>query len=271
MLLEDRLRQIVPTLTPAQIQFALRFASGPERRSATDEKLLDVGDPAIAVWLVVEGSNIGSRRDGLGREGIFATGGPGQFRGEVSALSGHASLAMVCAGPDGCTAYPFDLPHLRSLLISSADIGELMMRAFILRRAALLEGDSVGSVILGEAGSPTTVRLRGLLTRNSYPHSLIDAGGTEGKALVERLGVQAADLPILICPNGAGLRRPSGAEAGVGLGIVPDIKSGTTYDVIVVGAGPAGLAVAVYAASEGLSGLGIDSRPFWGPAGRISG
>src|SRR6266851_4254703 len=202
MLLEDRLTKIVPTLTPAQIQFALRFASGPERRFAPDEKLLDVGDRDMAVWLVVEGSIVASRRDGLGREGIFATGGPGQFSGEVSDLAGHASLAMVCAGPNGCTAYPFDLPHLRALLISSADIGELMMRAFILRRAALLEGDGVGSVILGEAGSPATVRLRGLLTRNSYPHSLIDAGGTEGKALVERLGVQAADLPILICPNG---------------------------------------------------------------------
>jgi thioredoxin reductase (NADPH) len=68
---------------------------------------------------------------------MFATGGPGQFSGEVSDLAGHASLAMVCAGPNGCTAYPFDLPHLRALLISSADIGELMMRAFILRRAAL--------------------------------------------------------------------------------------------------------------------------------------
>ena len=107
----------------------------------------------MAVWLVVEGGIVASRRDGLGREGIFATGGPGQFSGEVSDLAGHASLAMVCAGPNGCTAYPFDLPHLRALLISSADIGELMMRAFILRRAALLEGDSVGSVILGEAGS----------------------------------------------------------------------------------------------------------------------
>jgi thioredoxin reductase (NADPH) len=270
MLLEKRLDQIVPTLTPVQIQFALRFASGPERRFAPNEKLLDVGDRDMAVWLVVEGSIVASRRDGLGRESIFATGGPGQFSGEVSDLAGHASLAAVCAGPNGCTAYPFDLPHLRALLISSADIGELMMRAFILRRAALLEGETVGSVILGEAGSTDTVRLQGLLTRNSYPHSLIDAGGREGEALVERLGVQPGDLPILICPNGSVLRRPSNAEAGVGLGIVPDIKPGTEYDVIVVGAGPAGLATAVYGASEGLSVLVVDSRSFGGQAGASS-
>lgn len=270
MLLEDRIAQIVPTLTFAQIQFAVRFASGPKRVFAPNEKLLDVGDRNTIVWLVVEGSIVASRRDGLGRGGLFATGGPGQFSGEVSDLAGHASLAMVCAGPEGCIAYPFDLPHLRALLISSADIGEVMMRAFILRRAAFLEGDRVGSVVLGEATSPETVRLRGLLTRNSYPHSLIDADGPEGKALVERLGVLPADLPILICPNGTVMRRPSDAEAGVGLGIVPDIKPETVYDAIVVGAGPAGLAVAVYAASEGLGVLVLDSRSFGGQAGASS-
>src|SRR6195256_3931877 len=267
MLLEDRIAQIVPTLTPAQIQFALRFASGPAQYFAPDEKLLDVGDRNMAVWLVVEGSIIASRRDGLGRERIFATGGPGQFSGEVSDLAGHASLAVVCAGPEGCTAHPFDLPHLRALLISSADIGEVMMRAFILRRAAMLEGDGVGSVILGEAGSPDTVRLRGLLTRNGYPHSLVDADGVEGEALVERLGIQADDLPILICPNGVVLKRPSDAEAGVGLGITPVLEPGSEFDVIVVGAGPAGLATAVYAASEGLSVLVFDARSFGGQAG----
>jgi thioredoxin reductase (NADPH) len=267
MLLEERMAQIVPTLSRAQTQLALRFASGRARHFAPEEKLVDVGDRDTAVWLVVEGSIIASRRDGLGRERTFATGGPGQFSGEVSDLAGHAAIAVVRAGPEGCAAYPFDLPHLRALLVGSADIGEVMMRAFILRRAALLEGDGTGSVILGGAGSPDTVRLRGLLTRNSHPHSVIDADGAEGRELIQQLGVQGSDLPILICPNGTLLRCPSDAEAGIGLGITPQLKPDSHFDVIVVGAGPAGLATAVYAASEGLSVLVLDSRSFGGQAG----
>jgi thioredoxin reductase (NADPH) len=270
MLIERRLEQIVPTLSAIQIQFALRFASGPARRFVPNETLLDVGERDTIVWLVVEGTIIASRRDGLGREKFFASGGPGQFSGEVSDLSGQASLAVVRAGPDGCLAYPFDLPHLRSLIIGSADIGELMMRAFILRRAAFLEGENVGSVILGEAASADTVRLRGLLTRNSHPHYLIDSNDAEGRQLIERLGVHGGDLPILICPNGMLMRNPSDAEAGVGLGITPQLEPDSEYDVVVVGAGPAGLATAVYAASEGLTVLIVDSRSFGGQAGASS-
>jgi thioredoxin reductase (NADPH) len=270
MPLRDREAQLFPTLTPRQLEFAARFASGPARRFEGGEKVFDVGDRNMGVWLIAEGRIIATGKDGLGREQLFATCSPGQFSGEVGELGGQASLASACAAPEGCIAYPFDVPHLRALLIGSADIGELVMRAFILRRVALLEGGSVGSVILGEAGSPDTVRLRGLLSRNGYPHSLIDADGAEGKNLVRRLGVQADDLPILICPNGTVLRRPSDAEAGVGLGIVPDLQTGSEYDVIVVGAGPAGLATAVYAASEGLSVLVVDSRSFGGQAGASS-
>jgi thioredoxin reductase (NADPH) len=270
MLLEDRKSQLFPTLTPRQLEFAVRFASGPARRFDAGEKVFDVGDRNAGVWLVTEGGIIATRRDGLGREQLFATCGPGQFSGEVSELGGQASLAAACAAPEGCVAYPFDAPHLRALLIGSADIGELMMRAFILRRVALLESGSVGSVILGEAGSSDTVRLRGLLSRNGHPHSFIDADGPEGKGLVGRLGVQPDDLPILICLNGILLKRPSDAEAGVGLGIVPDLQPGSQYDVIVVGAGPGGLATAVYAASEGLSVLVLDSRSFGGQAGASS-
>src|ERR1700736_2654005 len=270
MLLEDRKSQLFPTLTPRQLEFAVRFASGPARRFEAGENVFDVGDRDAGVWLVAEGGIIATRRDGLGRELLFATCGPGQFSGEVSELGGAASFAAACAAPKGCVAYPFDAPHLRALLIASADIGELMMRAFILRRVALLEGGSVGSVILGEAGSSDTVHLRDLLFRNGYPHSFIDADGVEGKGLVGRLGVHADDLPILICPNGTLLRQPSDAQAGVGLGIIPDLRARTQYDVIVVGAGPAGLATAVYASSEGLSVLVLDSRSFGGQAGASS-
>ena len=168
MLLEKRLDQIVPTLSPAQIKFALRFASGPARRFAPGERLLDVGDRNTTVWLVIEGGIVASRHDGLGREREFATGGPGQFSGEVSDLSGQVSLAAVCAGPDGCLAYPFDRVHLRALLIGSADISEMIMRAFVLRRAAFLEGEAIRTVIVGAAGSADTVRLRGL--RSGYWH-----------------------------------------------------------------------------------------------------
>ena len=270
MLIDKRLDQIVPTLNPAQIKFALRFASGPARRFAPGEQLLDVGDRNTTVWLVIEGGLVASRRDGLGREREFATGGPGQFSGEVSDLTGQASLAAICAGPDGLLAYPFDRVHLRALLIGSADIGEMMMRAFILRRAAFLEGEAIGTVIVGAAGSADTVRLRGLLTRNSHPYSLIDVDAPEGREPIDRLGVQPDDLPLLICANGTMMHNPSDAEAGIGVGITPHIEPGATFDVVVVGAGPAGLAAAVYAASEGLSVIVLDQRSFGGQAGASS-
>src|SRR5260370_13981228 len=107
MLLEDRKAQIFPTLTPSQLQFALRFASGPARHFAAGEKVFDVGDRNTAVWLVVEGGIVATRRDGLGREQIFATCGPGQFSGEVSELRGQASPPAACPAAGGIVRFPF--------------------------------------------------------------------------------------------------------------------------------------------------------------------
>ena len=167
------------------------------------------------------------------------------------------------------SVYPFDAPHLRALLIGNADIGEMMMRAFILRRAALLEDNGVGSVILGEAGSDT-VRLRGLLSNNGYPHSLIDIHGADGKTLPDRLAVHADDLPLLICPNGMVLKRPTDSQAGIGLGDpTSDLQSGRQFDVIVV-QGRGGSATRVTPPREGLSVLVLDSRSFGGQAGASS-
>ncbi len=141
-------------------------------------------------------------------------------------------------------------------------------RAFILRRVALIQEGGVGSVLVAYPGSPDLLRLQDFLRRNGYPYTVLDAASdAEGRAIVERLGVLPADLPIMICPNGSVLKRPSDAEADVCLGLTPALDEEKVYDVAIVGAGPAGLAAAVYAASEGLSVLALDEHAFGGQAG----
>ncbi len=266
--IDTRRDQMFPVLSAAQIATARRFASGPARRFAAGETMFDVGDRAAPLWLVLDGAIILARRDGLGHEATIASEGPGQFSGEVSQLGGRASLAVGRAGPDGCRALPFDPPHLRALLIGSADVGEIMMRALILRRVGLIESDGAGSILIGPADDPELVRVQGFLTRNGYPHTVMDAvADDEARALVERLGIQPDELPLMLCPDGSVLRHPSDADAARCLGITPDLDPATVYDVAVVGAGPAGLATAVYAASEGLSVLVLDSRAIGGQAG----
>jgi thioredoxin reductase (NADPH) len=216
---------------------------------------------------VLEGSIDVVRRDGLGHESAIVSHHPGQMSGEISQLGGRASLAAGVAGKDGCTAVPFDAAHLRALLVGSADLGELIMRAFILRRVGLINADNVGSVLVGRPDDPDLVRLQGFLTRNGYPNSTVDAGTQEGHELLDKLAVPVTDLPLMICPNGTVLKQPSDADAATCLGITPELDANKIYDVIVTGAGPAGLATAVYGASEGLSVLVLDTRAFGGQAG----
>jgi thioredoxin reductase (NADPH) len=152
-------------------------------------------------------------------------------------------------------------------MIGSAEIGEIVMRAFILRRVGLLEDGGVGCVLVGRPGMPDISRLEVFLRRNGYPYTVLDASHDDGRAMVERFGVRTEELPLMLCPNGSLLKRPTDAEAGVCLGITPELDPSVVYDVAVVGAGPAGLATAVYAASEGLSVLVFDQRAFGGQAG----
>lgn len=267
---DSRQEQRFPTLTPAQIEIARRFASGDPRRFAAGEALYEVGARDVPAWLVLEGSIIATRHDGLGQEETIVTHRPGQISGEISQLSGIGVLAAAKAGDEGVLALPFDAAHLRALIIGSADLGEMLMRAFILRRVALIEAGKeggAGSVIVGRREAPEVVRLSGFLTRNGYPFSLIAACEAEGREVVRRLGVGKDDLPLMICPNGTVLKHPSDAEAALCLGITPEIDPETVFDVAVVGAGPAGLATAVYGASEGLLVLVLDTRAFGGQAG----
>jgi thioredoxin reductase (NADPH) len=267
-IIDTRREQMFPVLDAAQVETAKRFASGPEQVFAPGDAVFDVSKPNAPAWLVLKGAIEVVRRDGLAREVAITTHHAGQFSGEVNQLAGRGYLATGRAGPEGCTALPFDGPHVRALMIGSADVGEIMMRAFILRRVGLIEEGGAGSVLVGNPGTPDLVRLQGFLRRNGYPYAVLDASAEEGgRALVERLGILPEELPLLVCSNGTVLKRPTDSEAGICLGITPELDPQIVYDVAVVGAGPAGLATAVYAGSEGLSVIVLDQRAFGGQAG----
>jgi thioredoxin reductase (NADPH) len=267
-LIENRREQIFPVLDAKQIETARRFTDSAPRMFGAGEPIFNVGDRHAPVWLILKGDIEITRRDGLNRDAPIVSVGAGQFTGEMSELSGRGTLASGHAGPEGCTALPFKAEQIRALIIGSAELGETLMRAFILRRVGLLQESGAGSVLIGQPGTADLSRLQNFLSRNGYPCSVLDvAVDQEARELVERTGVQPEELPVMVCPNGTVLKRPTDAEAGMCLGITPELDAGKLHDVVVVGAGPAGLAAAVYAASEGLSVMVLDHRSYGGQAG----
>ena len=264
--LADRTAQRFPQLRETQLAVVRRFAATPARNFAPAEAIFNVGDRAVSTWFLVSGSAEIFGRDALDQPISFQTLESGQFTGELHQLTGGPTLAGAVAGPNGCAAIPFDAVRLRALIVGSAELGELIMRAFILRRVGLLER-GVGPVLLGRAGSPDLLRLETFLRRNAYPHLVLDCSSERGRQMIEALNLPSEDLPILVCACGRVLKRPSNEEAGVWLGITPTLNSDELYDVAVIGAGPAGLATAVYAASEGLSVVVLDGEVLGGQAG----
>ncbi len=266
-----REHQMFPVFDAAQLETAKRFASGPERRFDPGTMVYNIGEQGAPAWLVLGGAIDVVRRDGLSHEAPLTTHRAGQFTGDIAQLSGRASIASGRAGADGCTALPFDAVHLRALMAGSAEIGEIVMRALILRRVGLIEAGGAGTILIGVPDSPDLVRLQGFLTRGGNPNLVLDAAAdAEGHALLERIGVQPGELPLVVCPTGALLRNPSNEELASCLGMLPELDPAAVYDVAIVGAGPAGLAAAVYAASEGLSTIVLDERAIGGQAGASS-
>jgi thioredoxin reductase (NADPH) len=265
--LDGRYRQMFPVLTAAQVETVRRFA-GPPRRYEAGTMIYGIGDRRVSALLVLGGELEIRRADALGHDLGVTRHGVGEFSGELGQLSGRPAMAETRAGPGGCELAPLEADGLRRLVVASAEIGELLMRAFILRRVALLETGAGGPVLVGAAASPDMARLRTFLTRNGYPHVVLDpAVDADGAQVIARFGVEPRDLPLVVFPHGALLRNPSEAELAGALGIVPELTPDKLYDVVVVGAGPAGLAAAVYATSEGLSTLVLDCRAIGGQAG----
>ena len=266
-IIETRHDQMFPTLDAGQVETAKRFASGPIRHFEPGEIVFDIGQRNAPAWLVLKGAIDVTRRNALGTETPITTHHAGQFSGEVSQLAGREALARGLAGPEGCCALPFDASHVRALMIGSAEIGEIMMRAYILRRVGLIQDGNAGSVLVGRPGDSDLNRLENFLRRNGYPYTVLSADDEEGRTVMDRFGALPEELPIMLCPNGTLLKRPTDAEAGICLGLTPDLDPAKIYDIAVVGAGPAGLATAVYAGSEGLSVIVLDQKSFGGQAG----
>jgi thioredoxin reductase (NADPH) len=262
----DRSAQRFPRLRQDQLEVVRRFANIEATRFAPGENIFQVGERGVPAWFLLEDSAEVFGRDGLDQEISLQRLESGQFTGELHQLTGRPTFAGALAGTDGCVALPLNAERLRALIVGSAEVGELLMRALILRRVGLLERD-VGPVLLGRAGSADLLRLQAFLTRNAYPHFVLDCASERGRQLIKDLALPPGDLPILVCPSGRVLRRPSNEETGIWLGITPTLKGDDLYDVAVVGAGPAGLATAVYAASEGLSVLVLDAEVPGGQAG----
>ena len=255
--------QMFPRLTDAEIARLARF--GEPRSYRQGETVARLGDTGVGIKLVLSGKIEISQDDRGGRSHIV-THERGNFMGELAQLSGRPYLVDAVALTDvEAIAIPPD--RVRALLVAEADLGERIMRALILRRVGLIEAGA-GPIIVGDAADVDVLRLTNFLRRNGHPfHQLDPAEDACARTLVDRFQVAAEELPIVLCLQGQLLRNPSEDQLARCVGLVGPLNAAKLYDVVVIGAGPAGLATSVYAASEGLSVLTIDCRSFGGQAG----
>jgi thioredoxin reductase (NADPH) len=260
-----RHEQTFPTLTAHEIDRMRRF--GEVRTYKDGEALFETGRPGPGMFVLLSGHIAITQRDGLGRVTPVIDQGPGQFLAEIGQLSGRAALVDGHAEGDVETLLiPPD--KLRALLVAEADLGERLMRALILRRVSLIQGGVGGPVLIGPTSIGDMARLQNFLARNGQPHHVLDPAADKDAAdLVARYSASRADLPLVVCPDGTVLKNPSETSLAFAVGMIGRHDHSKLYDVAVVGSGPAGLATAVYAASEGLSVAVFDARAFGGQAG----
>jgi thioredoxin reductase (NADPH) len=264
-IIDTRRNQMFPVLEPVEIERVRRF--GEVRSYGAGEALAKVGEKGHGLAVILAGTVEITQHDESGRREPIVTYRAGAFMGELAQLSGRPALVDAYA-QTAVDALLIPPEQLRALLIAEAELGERVMRALILRRVGLIERGAGGPVIVGRAENGDVLRLQSFLQRNGHPHQRLNPEtDPEAKALIERFHVDPGQLPIVLCPGGELLRNPSENELARCIGLVGPIDPKRVYDVAIVGAGPAGLAAAVYAGSEGLSVLVLDRRAFGGQAG----
>ena len=262
--LDGRGEQMFPRLSPAEIDRLRRF--GQCRSFKAGDMLIRAGEEGHGLSILLSGRVEILQHDQVGRRIPIVTHEAGSFMGELAQLSGRPALVNGEALTDG-EAIEIPPDRLRAVLIGEAELGERIMRALILRRVGLIERGA-GPIVVGSEGDGDVLRLVNFLRRNGHPYLRLDPEQDNcGQALIDRFAVRQEALPILLCPGGQLLRNPSEDQLARCLGLVGPIDPDRIFDVAIVGTGPAGLATAVYAASEGLSVLALDCRSFGGQAG----
>ena len=264
--LETRRAQTFPVPAPNEIARMRRFGTPCGYRAG--ERVYSTGKPSPGLVVVLSGTLRITARDRHGHEAHVVDYFAGNFAGELTSLSGRHSLVDAVAIED-VDALLIAPEHLQALLIAEADLGEKIMRALILRRVALIETGTGGPVLIGHESSGDVAMLRAFLSRNGIPHLLLDPDrDQDAQTFIEHYAERPAELPLAICPDGSVLRNPTERALAACMGML-DIgpRDAMVHDLAIVGAGPAGLATAVYAASEGMSVMAIDARWFGGQAG----
>jgi thioredoxin reductase (NADPH) len=259
---------IFPTLTPAQVaRIAPHGAGRPIRRG---EVLAEAGAQVVPFFVVTAGQVEVVRPAGATAETLVAVHGPGQFTGDVNMLSGRPTLVRFRVREPGAVLV-VARDRLLALMQTDAELGELILRAFLLRRVELIAHGVGDAVVVGSSHCAGTLRVREFLTRNGLPYAYLDLDRDAGvQALLDQFHVTAADVPVVICRGTAVLRHPTNAQIADCLGLNAAIDPGQLRDLVIVGAGPAGLAAAVYAASEGLDVLVLEANLPGGQAGASS-
>jgi thioredoxin reductase (NADPH) len=266
-----------PTFANRGAQMFLRFSDdelarlarfGEPRRYHAGDMLVHRGEVGPGLMIILSGQVEATQPNG-GEASHIVTHERGNFMGELAQLSGRPYLVDEKALTDvEAIAIPPD--RLRALLVAEANLGEQLMRALILRRVGLIESGA-GPIVVGDEHNADVLRLTNFLRRNGHPYRSLDpANDSCAQTLVERFEVAPEQLPIVLCPGGQLLRNPTDFQLGRCVGLVGPIDAERLYDLVVIGAGPSGLATSVYAGSEGLSVLTIDCRSFGGQAGASS-
>ena len=263
----EQLDAMFPALTDAQIGRLCSF--GEQRRVEAREIVFDQGDASRGVFVVLEGS-IEVANIAKDHEDTLRVLHRGEFTGEVNQLSGRRSLVR-CRAREASNLLEIARSDLRRVMQNDADLGEVLLRAFMLRRVYLIAHSVGDAVLIGSSHSADTLRLQSFLARNGHPHTYLDVErDPDVQIILDQFEIMLADIPVLICRNDVVLRNPSNAEAAACFGLNAGIDEGGVYDLIVIGAGPSGLAAAVYGASEGLNVLVVESTAPGGQAGSSS-